>query len=396
MYKKTIIAAISIALPCLCAQAFDFDATARRLAERSCASKSLALNNRATIADMQSENSLPPTEAEFGYLWGEGETGNKWNISISQSVDWPGAYAARRKSIAAAGKAFEAAERSALLAAALEIKLAMIDIVAAKKYLALSTQLSDSISRLYSTAKAGVDKGDVTRLDLNKIVIERIGITKQLAADRRAYLSAVEALEALCSGDVSTIVDELSEYPEDIILPADTYERLLTEANPSIAEARQNLLSAKAAESVEKRLLLPGFSVGYTYENEGAERWHGLTAGVSLPIFSSRKKAKAALLRAQAAETDAAMAAIQQSAALKAQRAQAASLFDEMQQYTPIFESSDPIILLRKAVAGGEMSLYEYFGELNYFIAARRDYLEVQYEYHTTLASLNRLTLLQD
>ena len=394
MNNKIVLSSFFVATAWLRCQAFDFNEAARSLAMESYAVKSLNLESKAGIAELESENSLSPMDAEFGYLWGEGLTQNKWNISISQSFDWPGVYVARRKGIAAASRAYAAAERSAVMSQTLEIKQAMIDIVAAKKYLELSSTLNDSISRLYITAKTGVDKGEITRLDLNKIEIERIGIRKQLAADKRNYYSAVEALERLCATDVSGIIAALEDYPDDVLLPSDTYELLLTENNPAIFEARQNVLSAKAMESVEKRLLLPGVSIGYTYENEGEDKWHGLTAGISLPIFSSRKKEKAARIRAQLAQSEAVFAANQESAALKAQRARAVSLFEEMQQYRPIFESTDNIALLRKAVAGGQMSLYEYFGELNYFIAARRDYLEVQYEYHTALARLNRLTLL--
>jgi outer membrane protein TolC len=394
MKKLATFAALTI--PCLCAWSLDFDQTARQLAAQSRSIQSLKLENKASIAELESENSLAPTDVEAGYMLGSGETINKWNISVSQSFDWPGAYAARRKGNAAAKNAFAAAERSAMLAATLDIKLAMIDVVAAKKYLRLSATLCDSLSALHAAAAKGVESGSVTRLDYNKIQIERIDANKQRAADQRTYNSAVAALESLCGSDVSEIVAQLNDYPEQTIQSEETYRTLLTEANPAIFQARQEEISAKAMTTVEKRLALPGFSIGYAYENEVSDRWHGITAGISLPIFTSRKKSKAAVARAQMAHNEALLVAARELASVTAERNNVVSLYDEIQQYRPIFDNDDNIMLLRKAVAGGEMNIFDYFGEVNYFIAARRSYLEVQYEYHTTLARLNRLTLLQD
>lgn len=102
------------------------------------------------------------------------------------------------------------------------------------------------------------------------------------------------------------------------------------------------------------------------------------------------------MARAQVAHNEALLVAARELASVTAERNNVVSLYDEIQQYRPIFENDDNIMLLRKAVAGGEMNIFDYFGEVNYFIAARRSYLEVQYEYHTTLARLNRLTLLPD
>lgn len=378
------------------ALAFDINSAARSLAAECLATKSSTLSNTANIEEMKGANSLPPLEAEFGYLWGEGETINKWNVSVSQSMDWPGVYSARKKGIEAAKRAMTAANKSTLIARTLEIKQAMIDIVLAKKYAELSACLNDTIDKMMEIVRKNVESGDISRLDLNKLEIEKIAVSKQLEADKRSVVSAVAALEAICGNrNLDEIVAQLNEFPDEMLLSESKYEEMLTEANPSIFEAKENALSAKSMAKAEQRLLLPGFSVGYTYENEVVDKWHGVTAGVSIPLFSSRGNAKAAKLRAQAAETDAVLTAIQEVANLKAEREQAISLFNEKEKYKAVFEKEDNLNLLKKAYDARLMSLLDYLGELNYFVAAKREYIDVIYQYSQTVARLNRLTLVE-
>lgn len=376
------------------ASTFDFNAEAKKLAVQTSGYSATLKNAEADLLDLKSENSLAPLEAEFGYLWGEGETGNKWNLSISQSFDWPGVYSARSKSIKATESVLKEASRGTLLSQMLEIKQAMIDIVAAGKNLEVSQMLNDTINKLYEVASKGVEQGEVTRLDLNKIAIERIGVARQLNADKRAYAAAVSSLESICGTDAGEIISKLNDFPDEHILAEEHYERLLSEANPTLSEKRANVIAAKAMATTEQRLNYPGFSLGYTYENEGAERWHGVTAGISIPLFTSKSKAKAAKLRVAATESEAMQTMISEIAALKAERAQAVSLYDEVTKYEAILNSTDNIALLKKALAGGQMSVLDYLQELTYFISARRDYIDLCYQYALALARLNRLAML--
>ncbi|MDE5687627.1 MAG: TolC family protein [Paramuribaculum sp.] len=376
------------------ANTFDFNAEAKRLAIQSSRYSAVVKTAESDLLELKSENSLAPLEAEFGYLWGEGETGNKWNLSISQSFDWPGVYSARSKSIKATERVLKEASRGALLSQMLEIKQAMIDIVAAGKNMAVSQMLNDTINKLYDVASKGVEQGEVTRLDLNKIAIERISVARQLNADKRAYAAAVSSLESICGSDAGEIIGGLNEFPDEHILAEEHYERLMNEANPTLSEKRANILAAKATATTEQRLNYPGFNLGYSYENEGAERWHGVTAGISIPLFTSKGKAKAAKLRVAAAESEAIQTMISEVAALKAERAQAVSLYDEVTKYETALNGTDNIALLQKALAGGQMSVLDYLQELTYFISARRDYIDLRYQYALALARLNRLAML--
>ena len=371
--------------------ALDFNATAKALASESLTMKTSRLENRASIEELKGENSLPPLDAEFGYLWGTGETINKWNVSVSQSMDWPGSYVARRKGIAATERALAAAERASLVAKTLEIKLAMIDLVAAKRNFEISSMLNDTISQMIELVRKGAEEGEITKLDLNKLEIERIAVSKQLSEDKRSIATALSSLESLCGRNIDDIAVQLTEFPDEPLLSVEGYELLLTDANPTIFEAKQNILSAKSMAQAEKQSLYPGLSLGYTYENEVVDKWHGVTVGVSIPLFSSRGNAKAAKLRAESAEVEATLTAIQETATMRAERNQALILFKQIEQYRAVFAMDENMKLLKKAYRAGQLTTHEYIGDLNYFVLAKREYIDAQYQYALIMARLNRL-----
>jgi hypothetical protein len=81
-------------------------------------------------------------------------------------------------------------------------------------------------------------------------------------------------------------------------------------------------------------------------------------------------------------------------AQIKVQRSNAISLYNELEQLRPTLENNDNILLLKKALDGGQISLITYIQEVNFFLEAQKNYLDVEYNYYQLLASLNKYTLL--
>ena len=76
-------------------------------------------------------------------------------------------------------------------------------------------------------------------------------------------------------------------------------------------------------------------------------------------------------------------------------RTNAISLFQEMEEYRPTLEDTNNIELLKKALDGGQINLITYIQEVNFFLEAQQNFIDIEYRYHQTLASLNKYTLLQ-
>lgn len=373
----------------------DFNRIALSIAANSPALQSARLTADAEAASLKAENNLRDPEIGFGYLWGEGETDDKWNLSISQSFDWPGVYAARRKAIAAGSKALEESYRATQLATVLDVKIAMIDLVNSRKHLHLAQEMSDTIQRLYEAVKSGVANGEISRLDLNKLEIERVNLRRELGACKRVYEDCVASLRILNGGrECGDILSLLTDYPDETLESEESYLRLATASNPALAASRAKEESDRLSAKAERRMSYPGFSIGYTYEHEVPDRWHGLTFGLTIPAFSNRHKAKAATLAANATKMESIALEASETAAIAADRRKAAILLDEIQTLRPAVESADHMLLLHKALRGGQLSLIEYLQETQFFLQARKDFLETEYQYILTVARLNRFTLL--
>lgn len=396
MIKKILCLALTgVALTVSAADNVEFNRIAQQIALNSLAVKASRLSAQNEAMQLKSENNLADPEVEFGYLWGVGATDNKWNISVSQSFDWPGVYAARRKAIAAGSKAIEESSRASQLSAVLEAKLAMIDAVNAYKVLQLCREMNDTICRMYDATKVGVENGEVSILDLNKMEIERVNSHRELGNALRAYEDCASALRTLNGGnECGDLLAMLTAYPDEMLESEESYLAKALADDPQVNALRMRSKSDSFMADAVKRMNMPGFSVGYTYEHEVPDRWHGITVGLTLPFFSNRHKAKAARLQWEASgiETQSLVSSISSSIVTDCRKA--ALLQQEIATLKPVVQNEDNYRLLFKALKGGQISLIEYLQEAHYFLQAYKDFLETEYLYALTLARLNRQSLL--
>lgn len=350
--------------------------------------------NEAEINALKSENNLPDPEIGYEHKWGK--EGEKWGVGINQSFEWPGVYSARRKAINSSSEAIEYLNKTNYLNKLVDIKLLLIDIINQRKQLSLISQLENQIDTLSIKYEQGLKQGEVTKLDINKLKIEKIALSRQ----RKSLNNQLNILETVLLSenggkDISSILTNLSSYPEETILPEEKYEQMLKENDPQVAQFSS---MAKAQEFNSKALSmskLPGVSIGYKLENELGTYFNGFSIGISIPTFSKRHKKEAIVASQKAISLQSNAYEIEKLAQLKVQRSNAISLYHELEQLRPTFENNDNILLLKKALDGGQISLITYIQEVNFFLEAQKNYLDVEYNYYQTLASLNKYTLLE-
>ena len=114
----------------------------------------------------------------------------------------------------------------------------------------------------------------------------------------------------------------------------------------------------------------------------------------SIPLFSHKHKSAANLAGQNVIVLQRNEFEIEQISAIKAQRNKTLALFQELEQYRPTLENQDNIGLLKKALDGGQINLITYIQEVNFFIDAQKNYLDVEYSYYSELAILNKYNLI--
>lgn len=383
---------------CLCgglhAQTFD------SYVDQILASNPDLLSARAAAAselyEARSENALDDPEIEFERQWARGDSENKFGISVSQSFDWPGVYAARSKALKSQSRAMDYLNLSKELDARLEAKTLLLDIIHNKKQIACLSEQFDAINRLVEKYTTGVERGELSRMDLMKLKIERIRISNSLDDARLQAAVLKESLSALAGGNsCDGIIAAMNEYPQEVILPAEDYVRLLAEADP---QGKYNALMAQSQRDMvkaETRKRLPSLSLGYLHTREDGDVFNGLSVGVSLPFFSTRNKVKAAKALETSMVYEQQSLTLQRKATMESNRIKTADLFRRMNEMQSVFKNSDATSMLVKALDGGQISVLEYLNEVQYYLQARSELLTLEYEYQVAAANLNKYNILR-
>lgn len=383
---------MALALSVCSASASDFDKVLNTVVSNNMALKYADAENQAAIASLKSENTLDAPEIGFESLWGAKGIGDKRNFSISQGFDWPGVYAARREAIRKSQTAMQYLQESAMIEARQEVRLLLIDIIYTKQRIAATEKICDGLASLQKTFKKAVDEGNETKLDYNKSVIGKIAAERELKTLRGEYAAMLASLRALNGGkEVEDLVASVGDaYPEVNLASLRPDVENLRAKDPAIAAMKADAEVQKSLLKVEKRSLLPGFTLGYSHEWEMGDRFNGFSVAVSLPFITGNKKVKAARLQAGAAEMQQEMELIRLSAAMSGDYEKALQYRELLDQYEDVMNDNSDFELLKKAFDGGQINFLTYMQELNYFLAARRDFLETLYNYNCALARLQR------
>lgn len=391
--KRINILFVLLLLSASTVKANGFDDVVNTIAANNLTAKFNMANDEAALEEMRNENTLEAPEIGFDHLWGDSkEVGNKLSVSISQSFDWPGVYAARRDAIRKSSYAMQYLRESSMMDIKMEIRQILIDIIYNRQRVTALSNLSESMATLVETYRVLMEQQQQTRLDYNKAVIEKIDIDRELESLKGQYAVLVSSLEALNGGKtvgelLETIGDNYPQVELSSLLPNPT---LIKERDPQYAAAMASIEANRSLVKVEKLSRLPGFSLGYVHELENGDRFDGFSFSISLPFLKKGHNVKAAKLKGEALNYEAEIQVAQRVAEMNGAYRHASELRKLIDKYTPVIGSDSSFELLKKALDAGEISFITYLQELHYFHTARINYLDTLYEYNQALAKLAR------
>lgn len=390
MFRKISILFLSL-LPTV-AFASDFDDVLNTVMSNNLSIKYAVADNAASLEELKAENTLEAPEFSYENLWGAKGIGDKRNFSISQSFDWPGVYAARSEAIRKSETAMQYLRESAVLDTRMEIRTTLIDIINVRQRIATTQKICDALAKMSEYYKKAVAEGNETRLDYNKAVIEHINSVRELKSLKSEQSLLLASLKALNGGkDVDSLAEKLGyRYPRVKLESLRPDRETLRMKDPAVAASRAALDAQKSLVKVEKRSLLPGFSVSYLHEWEMGDNFNGFSVSITLPFLTQRRKAKAAQMRLDAQSFEQEMNLIKIASELEGEYQTAYDLRELLREYRGVMDDDSNFELLKKALDAGQINFLTYMQELNYFLTARRDFLEAHYRFHLALARLQR------
>ena len=382
----------AVIIPAAMAGSTPFDEALAEVIGNNLSVRAEASRAQIETENILGENTLEAPEVSFSRVWGSRkEYGNKWSLGVSQSFDWPGVYAARREAARTARSASQYMLESTLLDLRQEVRTLFIDIIHNTQLIEMQTELVDRMNQMEAYYKKAAEAGAETRLDYNQTAIERIAVHRELHTLEAQRSTLMSTLSTLNGGkDIDGIIAKLGNAYPITRVPESIDKTVIMKRDPQYAAALAGVEAAKSMVKVEKRSRIPGFSIGYEHESEGDENFNGFSIGLTLPVWGRGHQIKASTLEAEASLMDAELALTRRVAEMNGDRKQLDTLRHIMDEYEPVVNEKSNYELLHKALKAGQITFLTYIEESNYFIAAKRDYLDTLYEYNLILTRLAR------
>ncbi len=338
-------------------------------------------------------NSLYNPTIEYDYLKGSpANAGNQTDLIITQSFDFPTVYGKKNELAKQLSTQADLQLKAVNQELLLEAKKICIELVYRNKMQVPLTKRKEATEMWLANFKKKLDSGDGTILDVNKAEIQLLEIKKQFQDNASIIAKLKEQLTSLNGGN-SINLEDLTYFDVPVIPNFETLEKEIQAQDYLRKSLEQEKVIAQKQIEVSKALALPKMELGYHYQGILGQTYNGIHTGISLPLWESKntvKLQKAKMVYAESVSTD---HSNERYYEVKQLYGRYESLKSILADYEKINQSVEPIRLLDKALAAGQISALEYFVELNYYNTTYNSFLEIEKEYYDVVATLLKYKL---
>lgn len=287
--------------------------------------QSAAATARSNQIEARTGNTLPNPELEYIHSWGSSGAVGEDEFTATQGFDFPTAYVQRTRAARAREDVAQASYRQVRMETLLQARLAVQEILYLQKRIEVdSLRLADA-EFARQIARVQAQAGDITSIEENRIEFQSLSARNNLTRTRMALETALTSLSSLSGLSLGTDV-QIEPMPLPALAPLEQVLEQAYAADPALSAARASGQAAQADRRLAVSLALPKFSAGYKYSSSDGAKFHGVIAGMSIPLFESRNTVR--LARARQAEVEATTLALETNltADLTAKYSQAARL----------------------------------------------------------------------
>ena len=366
------------------------------LAEIAKNNKTIQANTQywsAQKVQYQTGNSLYNPTVEYDYLKGSpANAGNQTDFTITQSFDFPTVYGKKNTLANQLGIQADLQLKAANQELLLEAKKICIELVYRNKLQIPLTQRKEATEKWLAHFNKKLASGDGTILDVNKAKIQLLEIKKQFFENASFIAKLNKQLTSLNGGTAITFND-VAYFTVPVIADFETLEKEIEVQDYIRKTLEQDKVIAQKQIAVSKALALPKMEVGYHYQGILGQTYNGIHTGISLPLWESKNRVKLEKAKMTFAETALTEHTNEHYYEIKQLYGRYESLKSILGDYEKLNKSVEPIKLLDKALSAGQISVLEYFVELNYYNATFNSYLEIEKEYFEVVATLLKYQL---
>lgn len=336
----------------------------------------------------KSGNNLPNPQLSGYYLpFGENQSDDYTEFEISQSFEFPTVYSARSKWNNLKAEQLQITFTKKRQEVLLKAKQGLINLFILQKQKSIETERKLQNQEVFQQVQQLFNKEQVGILDLNKAKIA--WIQEQFAVDQleTEIQNQIAILQTLNGGKTMALDNLQLEIPIQI----QALETLWTEK----LEKDSKLLELKATEAtalqnvqLEKNKVLPNLALGYNYQGVNGSNYSGIYGGLSIPLWNSINKVKAAQAQYEYQQSSTEVAQQLLYAQVNQEYNQYQMLFDKYTEYQDTIETLNSEDLLFKAYSLGEYSFLEYYMEMQFYRGATDKKLQMEKQLQLLQAQL--------
>ncbi|PHQ27927.1 TolC family protein [Leeuwenhoekiella nanhaiensis] len=336
----------------------------------------------------RSNNNLPDPQLSGFYLpFGDNTTGDYTEYQLSQSFEFPTVYAARGKWNKSKSQQLAAAYANKRQEVLLKAKNTLLELAFLQKRKAIETERKTQSKQVFDQIQKLFDAEQVGILDLNKAKIAWIQeqfVVEQIESEIQILLSKLKTLNG------GNVIDGV---PSGIALPikVGTVESLWQEKltkDPLLQELKANESASLQKVKLEKNKVLPNVAFGYNYQGVSGSNYSGFYGGVSIPLWSSKNKVKAAEANYEFQQSHTEVATSLLYAEFQETYNRYELMLTKYNEYQTTMGNLNSEQLLFKAYMLGEYSFMEYYVELQFYRNASDKMLQMEKELQLLQAQL--------
>jgi len=334
---------------------------------------------------------LENPEVGFAYLWGSSANlGNRTDLGVSQSFAFPTVYTNRSRLSKAEVEKASQILASKKIETLLEAKQLWIEKVYLNKELNVLSERMAELKQVSSYYQLQYDNGEISKLSLNKALLMRATLT----AERDEILAESEIIQSKINHITGNNPVEIMDT-RYYLINMDLRDSVIKES--LMDPLYQAYLSEVDRLNFQKKLTratgMPKIRTGYYSEKVNEVSFKGFQLGLSIPLWENSNKIKHASGEILTAEMEADKFRTAEVARIVQFYTRFMTHLKQVEQLSEVLDVANDPGLLSLAVQTGEISMIEYFYEIDLYYRVRHDFLLAEKELHLVEAELNKYGL---
>ncbi len=396
LYKMVMIKRTTILwaiLPCvLYSQAQGIDDVLKSIEKNNIELQAAQKDIASEVEEIKQSNTIEGLSVEYSPFMRSGIPGiSSSELIVSQEFDFPTLYGARRllakKQHRVLNLEYQTKRRDLLL----EAKIKCLDWIQLNQLKNVLADRLEKAQRLLELYQKRFEHGEATILELNKLKMEQMSLHADIAKNDAARQRVYQELLIL-NGNQPLLLEHLA-YPLVMTkFNADSLCTHLLQTDAEVLAAKGYGEAAQQQLNVNKNSWLPRLTIGYRRNTEGDFISNGVQIGFALPLYTNQHKKKAAQAALEGALLRKANVQMKVSNEWRARQNELEQLRTSLSTYDLSFLRQS-LQTLRKIVEIGEMSLLDYYTEVDKIYEKWQDYINIEHQFQQVYAELTKNSL---